>query len=110
MFRLFAIISALLLGAIAASAQVKLEGTFIATQSCPAVQSIKKGSNPGGVTVASGTGYRLLGKNKSDATHYWIEVPNAAPKQRAEGDDQTEATKRWKTVLRYGFELAACFL
>ena len=65
-----------------AVAQVKLEGQFLATQNCPALLSIKKGSNPGDVSIKSGTSYRLLGKNKDVATHFWIEVPTANPAQR----------------------------
>ena len=66
----------------ASFAQVKLTGSFIATKSCPAVQSIKKGTNQGGVSVESGKTYVLLGKNKDAASHYWIEVPGAVPLQR----------------------------
>jgi ribonuclease T2 len=63
-------------------AQVKLQGQFMATQVCPALLSIKKGSNPGDISTKAGTSYRLLGKNKDVATHYWIEVPGANPGQR----------------------------
>ena len=66
----------------AALAQVKLDGTFTATKACDAVVSIKKGTNPDNAAVAAGKAYHLLGKNKDDATHYWIEVPDANPKQR----------------------------
>ena len=65
-----------------AMAQVKLQGQFLATQVCPALLSIKKGTNPGDVSITTGTSYRLLGKNKDVATHYWIEVPGANPGQR----------------------------
>ncbi|MDE2385680.1 MAG: ribonuclease [Alphaproteobacteria bacterium] len=65
-----------------ASAQVKLDGQFTAAKACDAVISIKKGSNPDNAQVAPGKSYRLLGKNKDEATHYWIEVPEADPKQR----------------------------
>jgi ribonuclease T2 len=65
-----------------AFAQVKMDGSFKAAQACPALASIKKGTNPGDVSIAAGTAYRLLGKNKDQATHYWIEVPSAAPVQR----------------------------
>jgi ribonuclease T2 len=68
--------------ALPAAAQVKLQGQFTATQACPALLSIKKGTNPGNVAVAVGTSYRLLGKNKDAATHLWVEVPGAAPQQR----------------------------
>jgi ribonuclease T2 len=73
---------ALLALATSALAQVKLSGEFKATQACPAVQSIKKGTNTGDVSIKAGTAYRLLGKNKDAASHYWIEVPDAKPFQR----------------------------
>ena len=66
----------------AASAQVKLDGTFTASKACNAVVSIKKGTNPDNASIAAGKAYHLLGTNKVDATHYWIEVPTANPKQR----------------------------
>ena len=81
----FALISsAALLLALAgsASAQVAMHGNFDATKACPALQSIKKGTNPGNVSVAAGKSYKLLGKNKDQASHYWIEVPGASPLQR----------------------------
>ena len=62
--------------------QVKMDGQFVAAKTCPAVASIKKGSNPGKVSVEVAKSYRLLGKNKNQATHYWIEVPGANPYQR----------------------------
>ena len=65
-----------------ALAQVKLDGTFTAAKACDAVVSIKKGTNPDNAAVAAGKAYHLLGKNKDDATHYRIEVPDANPKQR----------------------------
>ncbi len=71
-----------MLASTAAIAQVKMEGSFKASQSCPAVVSIKKGTNPDNVSLAAGTAYRLLGKNKETASHYWIEVPGAEPRQR----------------------------
>jgi ribonuclease T2 len=63
-------------------AQVKMDGQLVATKACPAVQSIKKGTNPGTVSIEAGKSYRLLGKNKEQATHYWVEVPGANPQQR----------------------------
>jgi ribonuclease T2 len=65
-----------------AFAQVKMDGNFTAAQACPALASIKKGTNPGNVSVDAGKAYRLLGRNKDQATHYWIEVPGANPAQR----------------------------
>jgi ribonuclease T2 len=65
-----------------AFAQVKMAGQFVASKSCPALVSIKKGTNPGAVSVEASKSYRLLGKNKEQASHYWIEVPGANPQQR----------------------------
>ena len=65
-----------------ALAQVKMDGSFTAAKACDAVVSIKKGTNPDNAAVESGKSYHLLGKNKDDATHYWIEVPTAQPRQR----------------------------
>jgi ribonuclease T2 len=63
-------------------AQVKMDGQFVASKTCPAVVSIKKGTNPDNVSVVAGESYRVLGKNKDEATHYWINVPGAQPAQR----------------------------
>lgn len=68
--------------ATAAQAQVAMTGSFDASKNCPALQSIRKGTNPGNITIDAGQGYKLLGKNKIEATHFWIEVPGAAPLQR----------------------------
>ena len=68
--------------ATAALAQVKMDGNFVASKACNAVVSIKKGTNPDNAAIAAGQSYHLLGKNKDDASHYWIEVPTAQPKQR----------------------------
>ncbi len=68
--------------ATAGLAQVKMDGTFTAAKACEAVVSIKKGTNPDKAAINAGKAYHLLGKNKDDATHYWIEVPDAQPKQR----------------------------
>lgn len=75
----FVVLAALVLPV---SAQVKMQGQFVATKSCPALLSIKKGTNPGSVSVEATKSYQLLGKNKDQASHYWIEVPGASPNQR----------------------------
>jgi ribonuclease T2 len=82
MIRFLTVVFATLILASSAMAQVKLQGQFIATQNCPALLSIKKGTNPGNVSITIGSSYRLLGKNKDAASHYWIEVPTANPTQR----------------------------
>ncbi len=85
-----------------AQAQVPLQGSLVASKDCPALQSIKKGTNPGNVSIAPGQSYRLLGKNKEAASHYWIEVPGAQPQQRwvaidcgsAKGAEPSQQTKQ----------------
>ncbi len=82
MIRFLTVAAAVLTFATVSFAQVKMQGEFKATQNCPAVQSIKKGTNAGDVSVANGQTYKLLGKNKEAASHYWIDMPDAKPKQR----------------------------
>ena len=79
--RLIAIFALVLAGLLAApaTAQVKITGLFVAKDSCAAVQSIKKQTNPGDIRLQRGKGYKLIGQNKSPATYYWIIVPGADP-------------------------------
>jgi len=65
-----------------ARADESMHGTFTASQTCPALQSIRKQTNPGNVTLEVGHGYRLLARNRSDATHYRVVVETAEPQQR----------------------------
>jgi ribonuclease T2 len=65
-----------------AHGQVRMEGQFVAEKDCKVVQSIKTKANPGDVSVSAGLRYVLIGKNRDDATHYWIRVPNAVPAER----------------------------
>lgn len=46
-------------------ATIPLTGYFIAQQDCPALHSIKKGTNPGNVHLIPGMAYDVTGKNKS---------------------------------------------
>jgi ribonuclease T2 len=71
-----------LLASAPAVAQVKLSGLFVAKQACPAVQSIKKQTNPGDVKLEPGKGYKLIAANNTPATYYWIAVPGADPNLR----------------------------
>lgn len=82
--RLFAVLVALaaLLSIPAFAAETKLSGTFVASQDCAAVQSIKKQTNPGNVHLTPGTSYKLLAGNNEPPTHYWIVVPGAQPDYR----------------------------
>src|SRR5262249_38409768 len=63
-------------------ADVPLEGSFLANKDCPAFQSFRKGTNPGGVKIESGHSYPLLAKNVPNATHYRVRVENASPPER----------------------------
>ena len=82
--RFIAIVALLLASVLVtpATAQVKVSGLFVAKQACPAVQSIKKQTNPGNITLSPGKGYKLIGANTTPATYYWIAVPGAAPNLR----------------------------
>jgi ribonuclease T2 len=65
-----------------AGAQPAVDGTFVASRACPALQSIRRGENPGEVTLKVGEGYRLIARNKVPGTHYWLVVPGAKPERR----------------------------
>lgn len=65
-----------------AAADVALSGSFAATQSCPALQSIRRGTNPGSVRLQPGRAYPLLAKNRDDATHYRLRIDGAEPAER----------------------------
>jgi len=63
-------------------AEVPLSGTFTVTHACAAYQSIRKGTNPGAVTVEANKTYDVIAKNKPDATHYMVRVDGARPAER----------------------------
>ena len=65
-----------------AHAFVASPGTFTADSSCPAFSSIRKQTNPGNITLTPDAKYRLLGKNKSDATYYQIKLEGTSPSDR----------------------------
>ena len=75
----FVVLALLALAAGPALAETRLSGLFVAKQACPALQSIKKQTNSGNVTLEVGKGYKLIGANKDAATYYWIVVPTAQP-------------------------------
>jgi ribonuclease T2 len=56
----------------ASRASIKVDGYFIAQKSCEAVHSIKKGTDP--FTLTKGMAYKVMAKNKPDATHYLINI------------------------------------
>ncbi|MCK5918231.1 MAG: hypothetical protein KAG34_07385, partial [Cocleimonas sp.] len=64
-------------------ASEKLEGCFKASQSCEALRSIRKKTNPGNISLKIGKEYRLVAKNKANAaTHYQLIVTGAEPEHR----------------------------
>lgn len=73
---------AVLTAAAGARAEVPMEGTFLASRSCPALLSIRKDTNPGNVITGPGLGYRLIAGNQKKPTHYRIEIPAANPPER----------------------------
>ncbi len=66
----------------AASAQIATTGEFTASQACPALQSIRNGTNPGDVKLEPGHSYPMIAKNKQAATHYLVAVDGASPRER----------------------------
>jgi len=65
-----------------AQASIKINNEFKATSSCEAVKSIRKGTNPGNITIVPETIYQAKEKNKPEATHYRIEINDAKPALR----------------------------
>jgi ribonuclease T2 len=65
-----------------ASADVAVSGSFVAAKDCPAFQSFRKATNPGGVKIVAGHSYPLLAKNAPEASHYRVRVEGAEPPER----------------------------
>ena len=80
-FGLFAA-AALLLLFPAARADVPMAGVFVADDVCPALQSMRKETNPDLTITGPGLRYKLLAKNQPKPSHYRIEVPDADPPER----------------------------
>jgi ribonuclease T2 len=59
-----------------------LRGAFVASQACPALLSIKKRTNPGGVTLNVGQSYDVIAANHTPATHYRLRIAGAEPRER----------------------------
>ncbi|MFN4143239.1 ribonuclease T2 family protein [Aestuariivirga sp.] len=82
MRRLLLFIAAAAFGLASARADEPIEGEFIAERVCPAMLSLRKGTNPDLAVTGPGISYRLLARNRKKATHYRIELPGAAPPER----------------------------
>ncbi|MFO1114429.1 MAG: ribonuclease [Beijerinckiaceae bacterium] len=100
-----------------APAQVAMTGTLAATRACPAYQSIRNQTNPGGVITEPGNSYKIIGKNKEQPTYFQIAVDGASPSQRwvevtcgdvAEATLAPSAVAPATHVLALGWEPAFC--
>ena len=65
-----------------AAADVAMKGSFTATKVCPALQSIRKATNPGSVMLVVGRVYDVLAQNAEVATHYRIHIEAVEPPER----------------------------
>ena len=65
-----------------AAAFVQVSGTFVAAESCPALESIRREANPGAVRTAPGQSYAVRGLNREDGDYVQVDVPNAEPRAR----------------------------
>lgn len=63
-------------------ASQSIEGCFIAEESCEAFQSIKKKTNPNDIKLVKSTSYKVMAKNKKQASHYQVKIDNIAFPQR----------------------------
>jgi ribonuclease T2 len=59
-----------------------LQGHLLAEKDCPALHSIKKQTNPGGVRLQSGNRYVVTGQNKTAATYYQVHIDGIETPQR----------------------------
>src|SRR5262245_5201344 len=108
-------------------ADVAMSGSFLANADCPAFQSFRKGTNPGGVKIEIGHSYPLIARNAADATYYRIRIEGAAPPERwvslscgsvkentnigAQGSEaagDTTSEKQTQFVLSLGWEPGFC--
>lgn len=78
----FAVVAMAAAGCNQAGAAVALKGSFTATKVCPALQSIKKATNPGNVEVVVGRAYDALAQNADTATYYRIRIDGAPLPER----------------------------
>jgi ribonuclease T2 len=80
--RVIAALGLLIALALPARADAPMSGTFVANAACPAVSSIKKGTNAGNVTLTPQQGYAIVSANNTPASHYLVIVPGADPGRR----------------------------
>lgn len=96
------ILLALALLCLPAQGEVPLTGTFTASKACPALQSMRRGTNPGDVRTEPGTRYELLAGNTARPTHFRIVIPGADPERRwveIGCGTRSETFGRWPTPI-----------
>jgi ribonuclease T2 len=111
-----------------AAADVALQGSFTAAKVCPALQSIRKATNPGNVELVVGRAYDVLAQNAQVPTHYRIRIQGAEPPERwvsidcgayqnaaaanglpnGGGTDQAAGTRTADAVLALSWEPSFC--
>ncbi|NEP58171.1 MAG: ribonuclease [Symploca sp. SIO2G7] len=77
-----ALCSCLTLWSRPAYAFISLNDQFVAGEACTALQSIRKGTNPGNIQLTPQETYPVIGKNRDDASHYLLRIEGAEPQQR----------------------------
>lgn len=55
---------------------------LIAERDCPATVAIRRSDNPGAVRLVPGESYRVIARNKADATHYQLRIEAVQPTDR----------------------------
>ena len=65
-----------------AQAMVKLSDQFVAGEACEALQSIRRGTNPGNVKLIPQATYPVIGKNRDEASHYLLRIDGVEPSTR----------------------------
>ncbi|WP_244486789.1 ribonuclease [Aurantimonas sp. Leaf443] len=81
----FAALGAIILGAACmpkAHAQAVLDGDLMASRDCPAVLSIKRGTNPDEAKLETGKRYAIVGQNRADGSHYRVVLPGLKRPER----------------------------
>jgi ribonuclease T2 len=64
------------------AAYVELSGVFVAERRCPAMDSIRRATNPGAVETVPGQRYPVRGLNKEGGDFVQVDIPGAAPAAR----------------------------
>ncbi|NEP15087.1 MAG: ribonuclease T2 [Symploca sp. SIO2C1] len=65
-----------------AYALIKLNDQFVAGEACEALQSIRKGTNPGNIRLTPEQTYPVIGKNREEESHYLLRLEDAEPPVR----------------------------